>query len=92
MCSSVRGQGERGKRGVGRLGVSEALRLQWCRRKVVLERNDCDDYSGNAVDSASAGLALEGSLLMKQVGGHVVLESCAVSRFRRGVVTGSRPH
>ncbi len=58
----------------------------------MLERNDCDDYSGNAVDSASAGLALEGSLLMKQVGGHVVLESCAVSRFRRGVVTGSRPH
>jgi hypothetical protein len=77
---------------VGRLGVSEALRLQWCRLKVVLERNDCDDYSGNAVDSASAGLARECSLLMKQVGGHVVLESCAVSRFRRGVVTSSRPH
>jgi hypothetical protein len=58
----------------------------------VLERNDCDDYSGHAVDSASAGLALENNLLMKQVGGHVVLESCAVSRFRRGVVTSSRPH
>ncbi len=58
----------------------------------MLERNDCDDYSGNAVDSGSPGLALESSLLMKQVGGHVVLESCAVSRFRRGVVTSSRPH